>query len=465
MSLDWIAPFRFSPPGDAEVKVEGDLPTDLRGRLLRTTPGGLERGDWRAEHWFDGLCIMYRFDLGETPTFRSRWLESDFLRQVDGGRWPDATFGTPRNPTFWHWLTHPIPPQSDNCNVNTLKLGESYLAMTETYHTLEIDPDTLAVKRHFPWSGVLGSKVMQLAHPRFHRERGEVITLCSKLGPTSKIHVTAVSPGGERRGLNTWKTRHWPYLHDFGLTDSHAIIVAHPYTVDPRRMLWSKRSLLSLVEAGDGPTQLIVVPLDGGEPRIFETDIGFVFHFFNSHQRGDEIVADVIHHEGKDVLTNLGTEHLLHGHPRLGGEVVRLRLSLGDGRVRREPITDDGCEFPRIHYRRVHQRPYRYGYAVRSRCSGEGDERRYEGRLLKIDVEGGETLSFEEPDWLPGEGVFVPKADASDEDDGYVLSVASHRHEERAQLWILEAKDLSLRARLSVDVAIPLGFHGNFYRS
>ncbi len=462
--LDWIAPFRFSPPGETEVRVEGDLPPDLRGRLLRTTPAGLSRGTFHARHWFDGLCMLYRFDLREKPTFRSRWLESDFLRQVDSGRRPDATFDTPRNPNFWHWLLHPIPPQYDNCNVNTLKLGESYLALTETYRTLEVDPETLAVKRPYPWSGALGPKLLQLAHPRLHRERGEMITLCSKLGPTSQIHVTAASPTGERRALNTWKTRRWPYLHDFGLTDTHAIIIAHPWSVDARFMLWGKSGLLPYIRHRDAPTQLVVLPLDGGEARIFETDPGFVFHLWNSQQQGDEIVLDLIDHGGDDVFADLATDNILHGCPKLGGAPTRLRLDLKDGKVRRESLGDERCELPRIHFRAVHQRPYRYGYAVRARCNGEGDARRYESRLLKLDVEGGAMCSFEEEEWIPGEAVFVPKEDAREEDDGYLLSVASHRKEERAQLWILEAKDMSLRARLEVDVAIPLGFHGNFYR-
>ncbi len=465
MSLDWIAPFRHSPPGEAEVTVEGDLPDDLKGRLIRTAPAGLERGDWRAQHWFDGLCMLYRFDLrGDTPTFRSRWLQSDFLREVDEGIRRRATFDTPRNPGFWHWLFHPIPLLSDNCNVNAVKLGESYLSLTETPHSIEFDPDTLAAKRHYPWAGELETEVMQLAHPRFHRERGEVITLCSKLGPTSKIHVTAASATGERRALNTYETRYWPYLHDFGLTDRHAVIIAHPWMIDARWMLWSKKGLRHFIERRDRPTQLWVMPLDGGEPRIFETDAGFVFHLWNCQERGDEIVMDLIFHEHDDVFENLTTDRLLHGQPHLGGQPLRLILGLADGRVKREELSDERCEFPRINYRAVHQRPYRYGYATRSGCEGEGDERRYVSRLLKIDVEGGETRGYEEDDWLPGEGVFVAKEDAQGEDDGYVLSVASHQRDERAQLWILEAKDMSLRAKLEVDVAIPLGFHGNFFR-
>jgi len=469
MSLDWIAPFRFSSPtADAKVVVEGDLPKDLRGRLLRTTPGGLERGAWRASHWFDGLCMLYRFDLSDTPTFRSAWLDSEYLRQVDAGQISRASFGTRRNPGFWQWIVRPIPEQSDNCNVNVMRLGERYLALTETNQTLEIDPETLAVNGLFPWSGDVPRMSMHLAHPRFHGGRGEVITLCSKLGPTSTIRVATVSPAGERTTLGSWKTRRWPYLHDFGLTDRYAVVIAHDYTLAPTSMPWTKRGILDHMMAKGAPMRLVVLPLDGGDARIFETDPGFVFHLFNSHERDGEIVMDLVVHGGADVLTRLSVDTLLDGRPNLGGTPTRFRLNLRDGTMKREVLADVPCEFPQIHYRRAHQKDYRFGYAVSTQVVGKQDARRYESRVVKLELDGGEVGTYEEPDYLPGEALFVAGADAdgsSAEDDGYLLTVAPHRSENETQLWILDARDLSMRARLTVDTVIPLGFHGQFYRS
>ena len=87
---------------------------------------------------------------------------------------------------------------------------------------------------------------------------------------------------------------------------------------------------------------------------------------------------------------------------------------------------------------------------------------------MKYDMKGGGGSSFGEDEWLPGEPLFVAKKEAGStdpEDDGYLLSLASHATEERAQLWILNASDMSMRARVTVDAAIPLGFHGQFFRA
>jgi carotenoid cleavage dioxygenase-like enzyme len=50
-----LAPFRCSvTDGEFPVTVDGDVPAELAGRLIRTTPSGLSTDNWHAEHWFDG---------------------------------------------------------------------------------------------------------------------------------------------------------------------------------------------------------------------------------------------------------------------------------------------------------------------------------------------------------------------------------------------------------------------------
>jgi len=109
-------------------------------------------------------------------------------------------------------------------------------------------------------------------------------------------------------------------------------------------------------------------------------------------------------------------------------------------------------------------RPYRYGYATRIDVVDAEGREHYGGEVLKIDMQSNASRTFHEPDWLPGEPVFVPAgAGRGREDDGYVLSVASHREAEKTQLWILDAIDMQLISRLTVDAVIPLGFHGQFF--
>jgi carotenoid cleavage dioxygenase-like enzyme len=75
---------------------------------------------------------------------------------------------------------------------------------------------------------------------------------------------------------------------------------------------------------------------------------------------------------------------------------------------------------------------------------------------------------FSQGPWpgLPGEPIMVPRPDARDEDDGYLLTIVYHRQlsgqRHRSALHILDARDLSTVCVASLPHHVPPGFHGSF---
>jgi carotenoid cleavage dioxygenase-like enzyme len=463
-----VAPFRMtSPVGKFDVHVEGNIPTGLQGRLIRTTPAGQIRETWKAHHWFDGLCMLYSFNLSSSPSFNSAWLDSDYSRQTEKGKVSMISFGTPANTGFIDWISHPIPLITDNCNVNVMRNGDDYLTLTESSQTLKFNPATLQTLGDFPYGGKISSNALGLAHPRFHQQRGEILTLCTNFGLKTKVDVTSITPGSnQRERLNTWVTPKWPYIHDFGLTEHYAIIIAHPFSLSGASLLWSKKGISQHIQyQPDEGMKLIVLPLDGSTEKVFETDPGFVYHLFNSFEHNGEIIMDVVEHQGDDAITKMSIDNLKNEMPVLGGTPTRLRLDMKKSKVIREVLADKICEFPQINYARVHQCNYQYGYGASITTSGDRSAKQYNSRLLKIDTRGGNVLSYGEDDWIPGEPIFAENRKATEEEDGYLLTVASHRTEDKSQLWILNAKDLQPEAKLTVNALVPLGFHGQFFHS
>jgi len=84
--------------------------------------------------------------------------------------------------------------------------------------------------------------------------------------------------------------------------------------------------------------------------------------------------------------------------------------------------------------------------------------------LLRLDASG-HTRRFTDPDFTFGEPVFVAQPGTSDEGAGVLLTVGSHRTEERSQLAVIDADTMTVIARAEVPLPIPLGFHGSFVRS
>jgi carotenoid cleavage dioxygenase-like enzyme len=64
----------------------------------------------------------------------------------------------------------------------------------------------------------------------------------------------------------------------------------------------------------------------------------------------------------------------------------------------------------------------------------------------------------------PGESVFVAREDATDEDDGWVLTLWYAPDRDETELVILNGQDFSgePQARIKLGRRFPMGFHGNW---
>jgi len=141
-SIETLAPFRHSPENHAAIpaKIEGSLPDWLRGEVVRTCPAIFETNGWRAQHWFDGLGLIYSFRIGDsTIDFRSRLLDSETARDARRGKATLGSFGTPTSRPLLRRVFEPIPRISDNTNVNIVRLGPELVAMTEGDRQMVID--------------------------------------------------------------------------------------------------------------------------------------------------------------------------------------------------------------------------------------------------------------------------------------------------------------------------------------
>jgi beta,beta-carotene 9',10'-dioxygenase len=127
--------------------------------------------------------------------------------------------------------------------------------------------------------------------------------------------------------------------------------------------------------------------------------------------------------------------------------------------VRREQLTEQSIELPRINYGRCNERPHRYVWGNSNGAEGWID------RISKIDTTDGATLSWSQPACYPGEPVFVARPQAEHEDDGVLLSVVLDAEAETSFLLVLDAADLSELARAQAPHHIPFGFHGQFART
>ena len=176
-----------------ELPLSGELPAWLGGSLLRTGPAKFEVGQQRMRHWFDGLAMLHRFTVGHgRVSYGNRFLESRSYKAArDQGRIAFGEFATdPCRSLFKRVQTlFSSDALPDNANVNLVKLGERFIAMTETPLPVQFDGRTLetAGVRPYRTPGQLTT-----AHPHMQRENGAMLNYAAKLGPRSSYRFFEV---------------------------------------------------------------------------------------------------------------------------------------------------------------------------------------------------------------------------------------------------------------------------------
>ena len=91
-----------------------------------------------------------------------------------------------------------------------------------------------------------------------------------------------------------------------------------------------------------------------------------------------------------------------------------------------------------------------------------GDERALFLKLVKLNVETKEFVTWEESGGFTSEPVFVKAPDGKAEDDGVVLSCVINPTDQTTSLLVLDAKEFKELGRAVVEGVVPVDFHGVF---
>ena len=120
------------------------MPPWLQGSLIRTGPAKWEVGERTMNHWFDGLAMLHRFSFADGQRLLREPLPRDasaYRAAKETGEIAYSEFATDPCRSLFQRVTAMFSPKlTDNANVNLSKLGERFIAMTET-------PIPVAVRR------------------------------------------------------------------------------------------------------------------------------------------------------------------------------------------------------------------------------------------------------------------------------------------------------------------------------
>ncbi|MDP9067971.1 MAG: carotenoid oxygenase family protein [Actinomycetota bacterium] len=444
-----------------ELDVQGDLPSWLRGTLIRNGPADFDAGGRRLRHWFDGFAMLHAFSVTDgAVSYSNRYLETQAYRAArDHGRIAFKEFATdPCRSIFKRATSLFSPHPTDNANVNVARLGGKFVAMTETPMSVEFDPVSLRTAGIIQTGDDLPTN-LTTAHPHFERETGDGVSYALRFSLTSTYVLYRHEATGRRVPIAQLPVREPAYMHSFGITDNYIVLAEFPLLLNPLRLLLSGRPFIENYRwKPDRGTRFHVVDRRTGElHRTVVAPPFFAFHHVNAFEQEGEVVVDIVAFDDASVIDDLylaplrGEEPFEHALPQLR------RYRLGPGAAEPEALSHDPFELPRINYTAHNARPYSYVY-------GAGlDATNFLDRLVKVDTTTGASKTWKQEGCFPGEPVFVAAPEAGEEDAGIILSVVLDATTATSFLLVLDAASFAVVARADVPQPVPFGFHGTFF--
>jgi all-trans-8'-apo-beta-carotenal 15,15'-oxygenase len=461
--LVWASSHSAGPEGERRLtKVDGRIPKDLFGTLVRTCPGQRENHGVRLRHIFDGDAFVtaYTFENGEARV-RARYVDTpQRVEELKAGRMLYDEFGTPAPPPPDGWKAGRGKNQP---TVNIIRWDGRLLGLSEGGAPTAIDAHTLAYQGEWDFHGTLPSDLTFTAHPRVDEAAGEGYAYGIRKGMGTALVVFRMERDGRLTKLYDLPQPGFFIVHDMLLTREHLLFLIPPARFD-FQLFFSGQAKVAADAVRfyeNEPMRVLVLRRDGkGEPMTIEQPTAMAFHHGNAFERDGRIVLDTVISPNGSALRAVYTLAKGETPEPSRQRLTRIEIDLAKRAVARRDVLDDrDVEFPRFDQRLVGQDArYLYTLAFEDATNTVGAS-----AILRHDLrKGTATRVAAGKGRFYGEAVFAPRPGAASEDRGWLLAQGYDAARNENFVEILDAGTLELEARVWTGLYAPLGFHGNF---
>jgi beta,beta-carotene 9',10'-dioxygenase len=448
--------------GDTACAVHGKLPPWLQGQLLLNGPAMWELPQGRYTHWFDGLAMLHRLRFAEGQVvYRSRFVRSQAYTQAQAaGRPVLGEFETPDSEPWLRRLTHFFHPRStDNPAVVMSRIGERWIACTESQHLTEFDPDSLATLGELVPDDGLDMPLMA-AHGMTD-DHGDYWNVGVELGPKCVYRLFRIRAGTTRREvIGAITVKKAGYLHAFARSRGHVLLWETAMRVQPLGFLFTRRPYIHNFHwEPSGGSAIHAISLADGATRRWEIPPIMAFHAAQAYEDGDDLVLDLCDYPDATIFEDLRLDSLRSSvEQRAVPRLARYRLRPGRADAEAQPI-GEAFELPQIDPARIVDGPARWAWGA---GLDPADRSHFLDRTVRIDLASGERKEWQRPNAIQLEPLFVPRPGSVEEGDGVLLVPTLADDDMTTQIAMLDPRRMECLAMVEAPQVIPFGFHAAF---
>ncbi|XP_074598588.1 carotenoid-cleaving dioxygenase, mitochondrial-like isoform X2 [Brevipalpus obovatus] len=455
-----------------EAKVKGTIPKWVKGYLLRNGPGLREIGEDRFQHLFDGMALLHQFEIEDGRIhYRNKFLRSEaYAKNMKANRIVVSDFGTRgcpdpcKNILSRYMSYYSFQSFTDNDAVSIYPIGDQLYASTESTCIRRINPTNLDSLESVDMNKFVAVNT-QTAHPHIERD-GIVYNLGSNFSGKGSYNLVKIDPHKKADFPNAEilcslpvRQRYYPsYYHSFCFTENYVIFVEQALVFSIPQILLShflgRPFCDSFSWRPEYRNRFNVICKKTGElisDKFISEPFAF-FHTINAYEDDGHIVCDICCYRDGTIVNALFAESVIevqqkamegkihetkygqslqsqarryvipmhNQSPKSGDNLIGLKNSQAKAYKKGDevhldfepltPMATNASEMPQINYHGNNGRKYSYFYSLTRRDD-------YLAQLMKCDVTNRTSKIWSEEHCLPSEPIFVPRPNATSEDD------------------------------------------------
>jgi len=494
---------------NAQLKFEGEVPSYIRGHFVQAGTGTYRMGNSRTTHAFDGYGKIHRLHFGpDGIAFSSNFLRSNFYNE-----------SVAKNTIVPALLTgHTIPPmgggpkaalmgRNDNNLIKSHKVGAAEMYLSDTPVSVVMKDDFARVDEVLrptlfaagfsgkPWADqiepllhICATSIM--AHGQTDPRTGRFVGAVSCISPADGIvpvlrdyhlvfEIDPAEPDNRKllAKIELPFNRKASYMHCMGHTQNYVVLIAQPLHSSVVGIMEGKPMAEGALILGNGTTFQVVDRKNGSVREFHHT--GFLAgHVVNAWEEDGDILIDLTCYSadwhmmffGMFKFSNMRKE-VRDAWPT--NKIIRFRLCR-NGAVQEEDLLpkESGSNFElpaingRLHGVRRHCVAWFWQSAVNA-YDEEWDSTKVGPvgtyGLAKRNFCSGERRGFYAPNEYPGEAVFLPDPESTEEDVGALVGMVLDANKNSSYVQIWDARTMQRIARADLPVRVPFTVHASFY--
>jgi carotenoid cleavage dioxygenase len=439
----------FRPVGEevdaANLRVEGEWPTALRGTLIQAGPNPAF-APVAGYHPFDGSGMLHSVRIGgDHASYRNRFVRTpDYVAERAAGRAlaPSLT-AAPSLP----FLETGRFPYRDAANATVVRHAGDTWALGGFHAPIGVDPSSLETLGR---EEMLGDDDAPFGgHTKRDPESGELFYFRCHVGLRSRLRVGAIDRNGRRTFEADVPMKTPRLMHDFAVSKHFVVFLDTGVAFDPTQA----------ARGGSGwrfdpnlPSGIIVAPREGGSARAFPIEPCVVAHTLNAWESSDGRSLTLValrYASVPEVLAFQATpDPAAAANP---GLLCEWTIDLLSGHVASRTLGETPAEYPRQDDALLTQPTTRAWLAADLPHNA----------LVEVDFASGRERRISHGRGrYGGEFAFIPRSGCAPE-HGYLLGFVWDSRTGRSAVDLLDTErpESPLVSRVHLPCRVPFGFH------